>query len=148
MVGTGDTQCAGSRLERGTGGDDVVDEKDASGPSARAGDEHRPRQAFGPAPSGLGCTVDTVQEPSTRDTEPTGERTGHQLRLVEAAPGPPIGARRRPGDDVHADRPESLGEERGERPGDTSLVAVLEGGDRIATHPCIGDGGHHTARRR
>ena len=83
--GSGTGQRRPSRLERGAGGDDIVDDEDIGALQARASPERHPFEAFPTGAARLGVVVATpIEQPPGRHAQLSSDVPGDEFALVEA----------------------------------------------------------------
>lgn len=138
-----------SRLEGGTGGDDIVDDEDVRALQTRASPERHPFEAFPTGASRLGVVVATpLEQPPRRHPQLSSDVTGNELALIEATRPPARGTRRRPGDHVEATvvtvGNNRVDDQAGKMTCDLTSIPVLEAEHHVASATGEGNRRLHT----
>jgi hypothetical protein len=146
MRNAGRPQRLRCTTQRGTGGDDVVDDEHSEATPRLPSPERRARQASGSRLAGLGTAVRPIQQPPAGNTELTSDGAGNGLGLVVTASAHATGAGGRPGDDIDVFESQSANHLCCEHPGCGLAVAELQRDDQLPWHPLEGKRGAYACR--
>ena len=127
-------RIAGSR-ERGTSGDDIVDQQHPQLRTPRTGTERRALQPLGSCVPGLRCPVAAIEQASARHPQLSGDRAGKQLCLVVPTRACPGAAGRRPRHNIDLAKPDAAHHQPRQLTCDLAAIAVLEAVYDLACDP-------------